>query len=155
MTGLATSPMPTDSRCTRIQNWLYDKRTTQSVKTTLWTIGGIGSIFVPVPFLNGMLTGSMIFMAMHEMLQHPNSICMRRCRPVASSRTWKHISAGAAICGVGWGLGMLALLSKMPPLTGPGLLGCIGGMICGFKVAYSDVLCPRGPQLVEEEAAVV
>lgn len=159
--GLSSSPMPSthDSCCTKVQKCLCDKETTQSAKIAFWSLGGmVAATLIPVPFVNGLVVGSMLFMSGHEMAQHPDSVCIRGlCRPIAQSRTWKHITAGAAISGIGWGLGSLALVSNIPIVMSLGIgFGTLGGIALGFKVAYSNSVFagqPRpddGQLLVEE-----
>lgn len=142
----ATTSMPvqTDSCCTRVRNCLSSQQTIQSAKIVLSWMGSMGSLlFVPVPFLNGALSGVMMFMAVHEVVKHPDSIFMQgACKPILLSRSWKHISAGVTISGVGWGLGALTLSTNIPIAIGCGIgLGFLGGIGLSCLVAYSDVLC--------------
>ena len=149
MSTLSTNSTPppvstnVDSYCTKVQRCLWDERTKRTAKITFWNVGGMGAVLIPVPFVNGAIAGFMLFMGTHETVQHPHSVCMQGTyRPIAQSRTWKHISAGAAISGIGWGLGMLALSSHISALSGLGVLGLLGGLGLGLKVAYSDILFP-------------
>ncbi len=134
-------PTMTSSPCRRIKNCLLSGNVTQSAKAIFWLIGSIPALFIPVPFVNGALQGGMLFMGVHELAQHPSSVCMDgTCRSIALTRTWKHIATGAAISGIGWGLGIFSISTNIPILAGVGLAGgCLGGMAFGFRVAYSNV----------------
>ena len=139
----SSTPVESDSYCTRVQNCLRSRKTIQNAKITLWCIGGAGSAFIPVPFLSGLLMGGGLFMASHEMAQHPDSNYMSGAlRPMILSRTWKHIATGTATTGIGWGLGTLALSASLPGLFAT---CAIGSLAVGCKIAYSDVLFPSGP----------
>jgi hypothetical protein len=102
------------------------------------SLGGVAAAFIPVPFVNGFVAGSMMFLAGHEMVKHPDSaFAGDPLKPIAESRTWKRISAGAAISGMGWGLGLLAATSQIPLIMSLGTaLGVLGGTALGFRVAY-------------------
>ena len=114
----------------------------------------MGATLIPVPFVNGVVAGSMLFIGGHELAQHPDSGCMMGSfRPIVQSRTWKHISAGAFISGIGWGFGLLAAMSKIPVIVSLGVaFGLLGGPAFGFSVAYSDSVFvgqPRDALLVD------
>lgn len=155
--GLSPSPMPsTHGSCwIKVPKCLCDKKTTQSAKAAFWSLGGIAATLIPVPFVNGLAAGSMLFMGGHEMAQHPDSVCIRGlCRPIAQSRTWRHITAGAAISGIGWGLGTLALASNIPIIMILGIgFGPLGGTALGFQVAYSNSVFAGQP--LQEDAQLL
>lgn len=161
--GLSPSPMPLtqDSCCAKEQKSLCDQKTAQSAKATFWCLGGMAATLIPVPFVNGLAAGAMVFMGGHEMAQHPDSACIRGLsRPIAQTRTWKHITAGAAISGIGWGLGTLAFASNIPIIMSLGIgVGALGGTALGLRVAYSNSVFAGQPlqehaQLLGEQSQV-
>jgi hypothetical protein len=136
---------------------LCSKATIQSAKMAFWWTGSMASVLVPTePFVNGLLVGSMLFMGCHALIQHPTSTCMKGAyRPLAESRTWKHITAGAALSGIGFGLGLLGMSSGNRHLAFLGIIGgCLGGFGLSLGVAYSNTVFAGRPRPVDEPLLV-
>lgn len=150
----ATQPSSSDSNCARALNWcrtaarncFCPNREPNPGKFVVYTASTLGAAFIPVRFLNGALAGAMLFMTCHETLKSPHSGMSAR----AKNRTWKHISAGTIISGLGWGLGSLA--SKTIPVLI--LVGGLSGMVIALLVAYSNKCC-RPEQSQPEEAELL
>jgi hypothetical protein len=101
------------------------------IRTFSWAVGSVAAIPIPGPFLSGFLAGSMCFMFMHEVSKTSEVFLGNFIR----ARTWKHISAGALISGLGWGFGFLVAktdprlnILRMAMGTGLGLVAySLGG----------------------------
>lgn len=145
MSAINLSSPISESYCAIARDWLCSKKSIQTAKATLWFSGSAAAFFIPVPFLNGMAAGAMIFMGSHELFQHPESVCMNEHRTLGLSRTWKHLLAGAVISGAGWGASTLLLSHKVALGAFTGLLG-VGA---GLRVAYSDSLFQGNYTLIE------
>ncbi len=111
-------------------------------KTILWTFASMGSILVPVQYLNVGLSGSMAFMAVYAVIRSPDSALMQGAsRQTILSRTWKHLGAGAAVSGALFALGWLSMERGYPV---PGLCTIVAGLPIGAAVASVD--CPGSAQ---------
>ncbi len=138
MSAITALPASTDSYFTKVRNWISSERTVQSAKVAFWFGGSFAAPFIPVPILNGAVMGAMIFMGSHEMVKHPDSVCMSgEYRPLVLSRTWKHLLAGATVSAVGWGVCTITLANG----AAWGAFAALGGTGVGLRVAYSDRLC--------------
>lgn len=129
------------SCCARMRACLTSRQTIQAAKVTALWVSSMTAIFIPVPFLNGFVSASLLFLGMHEMTKCEDAACMlnSELRIVILSRTWKHIPAGAFISGIGFGLSTLALNADLPVLT---ILGLFGSLGIAANVAYRDWCWP-------------
>lgn len=131
------SPVSTLPSCwTRVKACLSNERTIANAKIAFWTSVSVGSNWIPVPFLTGAVTQATLFMAIQEMLKHPDSALLQNSetfRQVVATRNWKRLSLGAAISAAGGVLGDLALASKVHALF---LLPNLASLALGLKVTY-------------------
>ncbi|HSX11606.1 MAG TPA: hypothetical protein VLF94_07830 [Chlamydiales bacterium] len=100
----------------------------------------MAAAFVPVPYLNGALMGSMLIMGTYELSKHPDSACMQPdLRAKTLNRTWKHLATGTLLSGAGWSLAQLAGGLQV------GLPLALGGTVLGLLVVYSDACFAAAP----------
>ncbi len=127
-----------DSCWTKMRNCLCGQGSIQSMKAALWLIGAGGSAFLPVPsYVKGALCFSSTFMAGHAIAQHPNSTCMQGdTRRIALSRTWKHITAGVAVSGIGGGLGNFLMSSDDHTIRTVGVVVIVFSLFGGMATTY-------------------
>lgn len=131
MTAIQT-PSANPSCLARARDCLCENQVCKKGKFAFWAVGSLASAFIPVPFLNGFLAGSMFFMSTHEMMKLSPPGPVKR---MAETRSWKHITAGATISGASWGLGSLSSSSALF------IASMFGGLALSFVVAYSNTCC--------------
>lgn len=133
-----TSTQP--SYWTRFKDCLYSEQTLANSKIAFWTAASMGAVSIPLPYLRGVITQAAAFMALQEILKHPDSALLQNSetfRQIVATRNWKHLALGAAISAVGGVLGDLSLASKVRALF---LFPTLASLVFGLKVTYSPTL---------------
>jgi hypothetical protein len=124
-------------------NCFHDrKKVIQTAKTAFFWIASMATLLIPIhPSVRGALAGGTFFFGLNALIQHPDSVYMTN--GLAKKRNWRQLTAGTAVCGLGWSLGTLALTSKASPLLLlTGAFGMLAGTIFSIAVAYGRSSAP-------------
>lgn len=131
MMPVTRSSEPNRSCWSATKDCLQRKETIPLIKFSALFIGAPCCILIPVPFLNGALTGSGVFLMLDTAIQFTY---YRKL-----NRNWKQLTLGTLISGAGTGLGSLL---ASPPLFSVELLGgLVGGLAIGLFATYYSNYC--------------
>lgn len=145
MNAIALEPPVAPTSCWRaFQTCATAPRVVATVKVAFWLIAAAATWQIPMPGLNGCLTGPMLFMWGHSLLEYPR--CTNQARPNAP-RSWQQLLCGLTIASVGATLASLLAQQKNPNAALAGTLLCAFLTSAGsLGVAYWGACSADAPE---------